>query len=65
MAKIKKLMKALESAGWEPSAERGGLVQLAHAKRAGRITLPSQKCSLPDDVIAQVMAAAGIKVKGA
>ncbi len=65
MAKIKKLMKALESAGWEATAERGGLVQLAHAKRAGRITLPSHKCTLPDDVVAQVMAAAGIKGKGA
>ena len=65
MAKIKKLMKALESAGWETTAARGGLVQLAHAKRAGRITLPSHKCALPDDIVAQVMAAAGIKGKGA
>ena len=64
MAKIKKLMKALESAGWAPTEERGSLVQLAHAKRAGRITLPGHKCTLPDDVVAQVMAAAGIKVKG-
>jgi predicted RNA binding protein YcfA (HicA-like mRNA interferase family) len=65
MAKIKKLLKALESAGWEPAEERGGLVQFAHPKRAGRVTLPTKKCSLPDDVVTQVMAAAGIKVKGA
>jgi predicted RNA binding protein YcfA (HicA-like mRNA interferase family) len=65
MAKIKKLLKALESAGWEPAEERGGLVQFAHPKRAGRVTLPTHKCSLPDDVVTQVMAAAGIKGKGA
>ncbi len=65
MAKIKKLMKTLESAGWEPTEQRGALVQLAHPKRAGRVTLPSQKCTVPDDVAAQVLAAAGIKVKGA
>lgn len=65
MAKIKKLMKALEAAGWEPTEERGPLIQLAHPKRAGRLTLPSQKCTVPDAVAAQVLAAAGIKVKGA
>ncbi|HUA55366.1 MAG TPA: type II toxin-antitoxin system HicA family toxin [Candidatus Sulfotelmatobacter sp.] len=65
MAKIKKLLKALESAGWEPAEERGGLVQFAHPKRAGRVTLPSHKCSLPDEVVTQVLASAGIKTKGA
>jgi predicted RNA binding protein YcfA (HicA-like mRNA interferase family) len=65
MAKIKKLLKALESAGWQPAEERGALVQFAHPKRAGRVTLPNHKCNLPDEVIAQVIAAAGIKAKGA
>lgn len=65
MAKIKKLLKALEGAGWQPTEERDTMVQLAHPKRAGRLTLPSTKCVLPDDVAAQVLAAAGIKTKGA
>jgi predicted RNA binding protein YcfA (HicA-like mRNA interferase family) len=65
MAKIKKLLKALEAAGWEPTEQRGELVQFAHPKRAGRVTLPSQKCTVPDEVVAQVLAAAGIKGKGA
>lgn len=64
MAKIKKLMKALEAAGWRPAGERGGLVQLAHPKRAGRLTLPNQKCTLPEDVAIQVAAAGGLKGKG-
>ena len=64
MAKIKKLLKALESAGWQPAEERGTLIQFAHPKRAGRVTLPNHKCSLPDEVVAQVIAAAGIKGKG-
>ncbi|MEJ0072465.1 MAG: hypothetical protein WDO24_31500 [Pseudomonadota bacterium] len=34
MAKIKKLLKALESAGWQPAEERGALIQFAHPKRA-------------------------------
>jgi predicted RNA binding protein YcfA (HicA-like mRNA interferase family) len=65
MAKIKKLLKALESAGWQPTEERGALIQFSHPKRAGRVTLPNHKCSLPDEVVAQVIAAAGIKGKGA
>jgi predicted RNA binding protein YcfA (HicA-like mRNA interferase family) len=65
MAKIKKLLKALESAGWQPSEERDTMIQFVHPKRAGRLTLPSGKCVLPDDVAAQVLAAAGIKTKGA
>jgi predicted RNA binding protein YcfA (HicA-like mRNA interferase family) len=65
MAKIKKLLKALEGAGWQPTEERGALIQLAHPKRTGRLTLPRQKCILPDDIAAQVLAAAGVKTKGA
>jgi len=65
MAKIKKLLKALESAGWEPAEERGALVQFSHPKRAGRLTIPNHKCSLPDEVVTQVIAAAGVKGKGA
>jgi predicted RNA binding protein YcfA (HicA-like mRNA interferase family) len=65
MAKIKKLLKALETGGWEPAEQRGELVQFAHPKRAGRITLPNQKCTVPDEIVAQVLTAAGIKRKGA
>lgn len=65
MAKIKKLLKALEGAGWHPAEERGELIQLVHPKRPGCLTLPRQKCVLPDDVATQVLAAAGIKSKGA
>ena len=65
MAKIKKLLKALESAGWQPVEERETLIQLAHPKRPGRLTLPSAKCVLPDPVAVEVLAAAGIKTKGA
>ncbi|MBV8165815.1 MAG: type II toxin-antitoxin system HicA family toxin [Alphaproteobacteria bacterium] len=65
MAKIKKLLKMLESAGWQPVEERESLIQLAHPKRAGRLTLPSAKCVLPDAVAVEVLAAAGVKTKGA
>ncbi len=64
MAKIKKLLRAVEAAGWQPVETRGTLVQYAHPKRAGRLTLPGQKCSLPEAIITQVMEAAGIKGKG-
>jgi predicted RNA binding protein YcfA (HicA-like mRNA interferase family) len=65
MAKIKKLLKALEGAGWQPVEERESLIQLAHPKRTGRLTVPSAKCVLPDAVTIEVLAAAGIRTKGA
>lgn len=65
MAKIKKLLRVLEGAGWQPVEERDDMIQLAHPKRPGRLTLPQQKCVLPDDVAAQLLMAAGLKAKGA
>lgn len=65
MAKIKKLLKALEGAGWQPVEERETMIQFAHPKRAGRLTLPRAKCVLPEDVAAQLLTAAGVKAKGA
>lgn len=64
MAKIRKVLKALEAAGWAVVATRDDLLQLAHPKRTGRLTLPDRKTSLPDDVALPLLAAAGLKIKG-
>ncbi|MFD2263671.1 type II toxin-antitoxin system HicA family toxin [Lacibacterium aquatile] len=63
MAKLRKLVKALEADGWEKVGQRGDLVQY-RGPSGRRMTFPAGKVSLPDATLAALALHAGVKVKG-
>lgn len=63
MAKLRKLVKALESDGWTLVEQRGDLVQY-RAPSGRRITIPAGKAMIPDAALAALALHAGVRVKG-
>lgn len=63
MAKLRRLVKALEADGWTAAAKREDFVLYTHRIKAGRLTLPSYKCAVPDAVALELAALAAIVLK--
>jgi predicted RNA binding protein YcfA (HicA-like mRNA interferase family) len=63
MAKLRKLVKALESEGWTLVEQRGDLLQY-RALSGRRITIPAGKASVPDAALAALALHAGVRLKG-
>jgi predicted RNA binding protein YcfA (HicA-like mRNA interferase family) len=60
MAKLRKLVKAIEAAGWRPAVETDVLVVYRHPQRLGLLTLPTAKADLPPAVAQGLRLAAGL-----
>ena len=56
----KKAIKDLQAAGWHQVARRGSHVQLKHAEKTGRITVPHPKRDLPLGTAKAIYDAAGL-----
>lgn len=60
MAKLRRLVKSLEAAGWHVVERRSGLLRLTHPNRTSILTVPDHKQNLPDMVADTVQHMAGV-----
>ncbi|MCK6441571.1 type II toxin-antitoxin system HicA family toxin [Elstera cyanobacteriorum] len=65
MAKLRKLVKSLEAAGWVEVARRDGFGQWRHAGSGRRVTLPLGKATLPPSVADGLLVYCGLPTKEA
>lgn len=63
MAKLKKLIKTLEAAGWAEVAETSTAIQLRHPARRQRLTLSRGKAQVPKPVAQRLLAQAGLNAE--
>lgn len=64
MAKLRKLIRALEAEGWQMVEQRGDLLQYRHEALDRRLTLPAGRATLPAPVAASLALHAGLRWKG-
>ena len=60
MARLRRLIKSLEAAGWQVVERRSGLLRLTHPAKPPILTLPDRKQSVPDAVAEMVTQVAGL-----
>ncbi|MFY8106253.1 MAG: type II toxin-antitoxin system HicA family toxin [Elstera sp.] len=65
MAKLRKLVKTLEAAGWAEVTRRDGFGQWQHAGTGRRVTLPLGKATLPPAVADGLLVYCGLPTKEA
>jgi predicted RNA binding protein YcfA (HicA-like mRNA interferase family) len=65
MAKLRKLVKTLEAAGWVEVTRRDGFAQWRHAGTGRRVTLPLGKATLPPSVADDLLVYCGLPTKEA
>ncbi len=61
MAKLKKLIKTLEAAGWVEVAGSDAALQLRHPARPQRLTLSRGKAQVPKAVAQRLLTQAGLE----
>ncbi len=55
----RKLIRKLEAEGWFVVAQRGSHVQLKHAQKPGRVTVPHPRRDLPTGTVRSIYRQAG------
>ena len=55
----RKLIRKLQAGGWVMVAQRGSHVQLKHAQRPGRVTVPHPRRDLPSGTVRSIYRQAG------
>ena len=57
----RKLIKLLETDGWQQVAQKGSHVQFTHPDKPGRVTVPHPDRDLPKGTVASIYRQAGLK----
>jgi len=57
------ILDALRRAGWREVARKGSHVQLKHADRPGRVTVPHPKRDVPVGTLKSIERQAGLKLR--
>jgi predicted RNA binding protein YcfA (HicA-like mRNA interferase family) len=57
------VLAALKHAGWYEVAQKGSHVQLKHAERPGRVTVPHPKRDIPLGTLKSIENQSGLKLR--
>ncbi|HXO19301.1 MAG TPA: type II toxin-antitoxin system HicA family toxin [Thermoanaerobaculia bacterium] len=58
----REVLRRLETAGWTRVAQKGSHIQLKHATRPGRVTVPHPKRDLPRGTLKSIEKQSGVKL---
>ena len=59
----RRVIKILESAGWQIVAQRGSHVQFKHPSKQGRVTVPNPKRDLPIGTLKSIERQSGVRLR--
>lgn len=59
--KVKELIKLLKADGWQEKDQKGSHLQLIHATKAGKVTIPVHGGDIPKGTLNSILKQAGLK----
>ncbi|MNY73269.1 YcfA-like protein [compost metagenome] len=59
--KVKELLKMLREDGWVEKDQKGSHLQLTHASKPGKVTLPVHGGDIPKGTLYSILRQAGLK----
>lgn len=59
--KVRELLKLLKEDGWQEKAQKGSHLQLEHASKKGKVTVPVHGGDIPKGTLNSILKQAGLK----